>query len=65
VGAALQQHPHRELVADYDHIHAGFAPERIDASLRQAGLEVVSCRVTARERRAPRFETISFHATKS
>jgi len=61
IGVALHEHPHRDLVTDYDHVHCGFTPEWIGASCRRAGLEVVNCRVTARERRAPHFETISFH----
>jgi len=65
VGVALNEHPHDGLVADFDHLHSGFRPEWIETACRRAGLEVVSCRITARERRAPHFETISFHATKS
>lgn len=64
VGVSLNEHPHAGLVADYDHIHSGFRPETIEAYCRHAGLKVVSCRITARERRAPHFETISFHATQ-
>jgi len=64
VGVALHEHPHSDLVADFDHVHSGFRPEWIEASCRDAGLDVVSCRITARERRAPHFETISFHAIR-
>jgi ArsR family transcriptional regulator len=64
VGAALHEHPHAKLVADFDHVHCGFRPGWIEQGCRAAGLDVVSCRITARERRAPHFETISFHATR-
>lgn len=63
-GVALHRHEHRDRVARYDHVRAGFLPAELAALLERAGLRVGDCRVTARERRAPHFETISFHATK-
>jgi len=62
VGVALSEHPHHDLVAGYDHVHPGLSAPRIEAACRRAGLDVVTCRVSARERRAPQFETITFHA---
>ncbi|MHC4937414.1 MAG: ArsR/SmtB family transcription factor [Planctomycetota bacterium] len=64
VGVSLHSHSHRELVAKYDHVRTGFTPQELHDLMQSSGLTVGDCRVTARERRAPHFETISFHATK-
>ena len=64
VGVALHRHRHRELVAKYDHVQPGFLPGELETILRRAGLTVGDCRITARERRAPHFETITFHASR-
>ena len=64
IGVAIHTHGHDELVAKYGHVHMGFEPNAIDGACRAAGLSVESCHVTARERRAPHFETITFQATK-
>jgi len=63
-GAALHRHDHRDRVARYDHVRTGFSEDELAELLKGAGLTVGECRVTARERRAPHFETISFHATR-
>lgn len=64
VGVALHSHSHLNLVAKYDHVRTGTTPRELESLIRNAGLAIGDCRVTARERRAPHFETISFHATK-
>lgn len=64
VGVALHSHAHLDRVAQYDHVRTGYTPRELESLMNDAGLTVGDCRVTARERRAPHFETISFHATK-
>ncbi|MEM8883257.1 MAG: metalloregulator ArsR/SmtB family transcription factor [Planctomycetota bacterium] len=61
-GVSLHRHDHKDLVARYDHIRFGFTPEELTTHMEAAGLRVGACHVTARERRAPHFETITFHA---
>jgi ArsR family transcriptional regulator len=62
--ATLAQHQHGEMTAAYGHRIPGFAPDAIATWLAAAGLEVVACKPTSRERRTPHFEVITAHARK-
>ena len=64
VVVTLAAHATPELTAPYRHLHPGFRPATLEKMLARAGLEVVSCAVTSRERRPPNFEVVSAFAEK-
>jgi ArsR family transcriptional regulator len=64
VATTLAAHAHREATAPYGHVHAGFAPKKVDGWLAAAGLTVERCEVTSREKRPPNFEVVSAFATR-
>ena len=55
----LDRHEHLDLTAPYGHVHPGFRPKKLAASLEKAGLVVHQCGVTSRERREPGFEVVT------
>lgn len=60
----LASHSHREVTAAYGHVQAGFEPSELRRWLSRAGLSVLECRVTWRERTRPYFDVISGFAEK-
>jgi ArsR family transcriptional regulator len=60
----LDKHDHLDVAAPYGHVHAGFRPKRLARMLEDAGLEVLSCDVTSRERREPFFAVVTAVARK-
>jgi ArsR family transcriptional regulator len=56
--ATLDEHQHPEVTAAYHHVHQGFSPATLRRLLRRAGLDVVSCEVTLRERQPPYFQIV-------
>lgn len=64
VGSTLNQHSHREVVAQYNHTQPGFTPDTVRSLLEEADLAVELCSLTCRERRKPYFEIITFHARR-
>ena len=64
VAATLERHRHRDRVAGYNHLQAGFEPAPLRRLLELAGLSVELCEVTSRERRPPHFQVITVHAGK-
>jgi ArsR family transcriptional regulator len=60
----LNAHRHESVTAPYGHVHPGFRPASLARLLRGAGLEVESCEVAGRERRAPHFEFVVACARK-
>jgi ubiquinone/menaquinone biosynthesis C-methylase UbiE len=60
----LAPHAHREATAAYGHVHAGFAPGKLEGWLAAARLNVERCEITSREKRPPNFEVVSAFATK-
>jgi SAM-dependent methyltransferase len=64
VVTTLAPHQHREITAEYGHVHDGFAPKRLESWLSAAGLHVDRCEITSREKRAPHFEVVSAFAHK-
>ncbi|MFT7519171.1 MAG: DNA-binding transcriptional ArsR family regulator/protein-L-isoaspartate O-methyltransferase [Kiritimatiellia bacterium] len=64
VGVVLRAHPHREQVARYDHVQNGFEHTRLRGLLEQVGFQIDLCAPTARERRAPHFQTLTLHARR-
>ncbi len=65
VGVTLSRHQQSFVRTRYDHVRLGFLPEELCALLEQADFAVELCDVTARERRRPHFEVITFHARRS
>ncbi len=65
VVVSLAAHDHRDAVARYDHLQLGFEPAALRGMLVDAGFDVRACAPTQRERRAPHFEVITAHATRS
>jgi len=61
----LAAHSHREVTAAYGHVQPGFDVGELRRWLRQAGLRVVECHVTSRERTKPYFEVVTAFADKS
>jgi ArsR family transcriptional regulator len=64
VVATLDAHDHPEATAAYRHRHPGFAPAALRRLLTRAGLRVVHCASSARERRPPFFQTVTAFADK-
>ena len=65
VGTVLSRHTHHDAVEPYDHQNLGFSPDELRELLDRAGFVVRTCALTARERRRPHLETLTFHARKS
>jgi len=61
---SLVEHEHRKIAAAYDHQNLGFAPSDLDAMLCAAGLAVVQCAPSSRERRKPYFQVLTAFAHK-
>lgn len=60
----LGAHGHADVTAAYNHVHAGFAPAKLRALLRKAGLRVDECEITSREKRPPHFPIVTAFSTK-
>ena len=60
----LGEHEHLDVTSAYGHVHPGFSPAAVRRSLTKTGLEVATCDVTSRERRAPYFQVVTAFATK-
>lgn len=65
LAVTLAKHSHRKAVAPYDHRNLGFKPEALAQLATDNGLHVVSCAITAVEKRKPNFSVITLHALKS
>lgn len=61
----LAAHTHPDVTRAYGHVQPGFEPRQLRRWLEAAGLEVVECGVTSRERRKPYFEVLTAFATKA
>ncbi len=64
VGSTLRRHDHAAAVHAYDHQSHGHEPEALAGLLERAGFDVSLCGLTSRERRAPHFEIVTFHARR-
>lgn len=64
VGVTLKTHRHKDFVAEYNHVRLGFQPGKLAAMFERAGLEVETCAVTSREKRAPHLEVITVVARR-
>lgn len=64
LGATLRRHHYNRHVQPFGHVNSGFEPEELEDLCRKAGLAVLRCGVTSRERRTPHFEVVTFTAEK-
>jgi DNA-binding transcriptional ArsR family regulator/protein-L-isoaspartate O-methyltransferase len=61
----LADHEHMSVTSAYGHVQPGFAPAALRRLLGKAGLDVETCEITSRERRAPYFQVVTAFATKA
>jgi SAM-dependent methyltransferase len=54
----LGEHTHLDISSAYEHVNAGFTPDRLRGMLERVGFAIASCEVTARERRKPYFDVV-------
>lgn len=64
LGATLRHHHYSRHVQPFGHVNNGFEPEELERFCQGAGLTVLRCEVTSRERRTPHFEIVTFTARK-
>ncbi len=62
--AALKKHGHQSVTERYGHENAGQDPRSLRRVLTRQGLTVTQCAVTTKERKAPRFESLTVVATR-
>lgn len=62
--ATLARHEHEATVSAYDHVNLGLDTGALRQWLMAAGLEVLSCNITAREHQPPYFRVITASADK-
>jgi DNA-binding transcriptional ArsR family regulator len=60
----LDAHGNLDATAPYGHVQPGFAPSALRKMLIEAGFRVLSCELSSRERRPPRFGVVSAFADK-
>ncbi len=60
----LDRHEHLDVTGPYGHVHPGFRPKKLAASIEKAGLVVGHSAVTSRERREPGFQVVTALARK-
>jgi SAM-dependent methyltransferase len=60
----LNRHAHRGVVEEFDHRNLGFTADELRRLAKKAGLDVVDCEVSSREKRPPHFEVLTLLARK-
>jgi len=64
LAVTLAQHRHEKAVQPFNHVNLGFSPEQLETFVKQAGLELQACTVSAVEKRTPNFSVLALSATK-
>jgi len=64
LATTLVRHAHKRAVEPFDHRNLGFTVDEISRLARKAGIEVLRCAPTSRERRPPHFEVLSLLGTR-
>jgi ArsR family transcriptional regulator len=64
LAVTLQQHGHEKAVQPYNHENLGFSADELKALCHQSGLDVLSCSVSAVEKRSPNFAVLTLVATR-
>ena len=65
LAVTLRKHAHEKAVQPFNHVNLGFEPKQLERLCRKAGLDVVACAVTAIEKRAPNFATLTLRARRA
>ena len=65
LGVTLQKHPHKNVVAAYDHLNLGFTQSQLRKFSEKSGLDPQSVQISAVEKRTPNFEVLTLIAAKS
>ncbi len=60
----LNKHAHRSVVEEFDHCNPGFTVDELKKLAKKAGLDVVDCEISSREKRPPHFEVLTLLARK-
>lgn len=64
LGCTLAKHAHKKVVEPFDHRNLGFSVSDLRQLTSTAGLEILHCETSCRERRIPHFEILNFLARK-
>ncbi len=64
LATTLNRHDHRDALDTYGHANLGFTPTSLEKKARKAGLKIISCEVTTREKRPPHYEVVSLLAQR-
>jgi ArsR family transcriptional regulator len=65
LAATLQKHPHKNVVAAYNHLNLGFTEKALRTFCTNSGLEPETIQVSAVEKRTPNFEVLTLMAGKT
>lgn len=65
LATTLVRHAHKRAVEPFDHRNLGFTVDEMGKLARKAGIEVLRCAPTSRERRPPHFEVLTLLGRKS
>jgi 2-polyprenyl-3-methyl-5-hydroxy-6-metoxy-1,4-benzoquinol methylase len=60
----LNKHAHKSVAEEFDHCNLGFTVDELKKLAKKAGLDVVDCEISSREKRAPHFEVLTLLAKK-
>ena len=60
----LNKHAHKAAAEEFDHCNLGFTVDELKKLAKKAGLDVIDCEVSSREKRAPNFEVLTLLARK-
>ena len=61
----LNRHAHKAAAEEFDHCNLGFTVDELRKLAKKAGLDVIDCEVSSREKRAPNFEVLTLLARKA
>jgi len=64
LAVTLEQHPHKNMVTQYDHVNLGFTAPQLRKLCRGAGLKATSVQVSAIEKRSPNFKVLTLFAAR-
>jgi len=64
LAVTLARHRHKKAVEPYNHANLGFTPEQLHKLASQNELEVLSCAISAHEKRPPHFAVLTLSAQR-
>lgn len=65
LAVTLQKHAHKSAVSAYNHLNLGFTEAQLRKFCTRAGLEPLSIKMSAIEKRTPNFEILTLMAAKT